>query len=177
MTRNGDCDPVRGASIRHRPRRLRPPDALRHLPIRPRLASRNGLQILPNQPLERRRLNVEGQIQARPRAAEIRRDLRGPGRQRLGIKTLNQRLREFVREQPLRIGAKLNGADAALAGREQHGSNCRLRRGKPNVDARASPPVCPWGHPKLAVGPFIEAARGSISGLDHRSRNRLAVRS
>jgi hypothetical protein len=61
MTGDGDGHRIRSASPSHSPASRRPSDLPRDFTVRFGLPVRDGLQVLPNTPLERRRLNIQRQ--------------------------------------------------------------------------------------------------------------------
>src|SRR5260370_212287 len=83
MARNHDGNGVRGASSRNSPNGLRLAEGARDLRVRARLAARNSLQLLPNAPLKRRRLQVQREFESRLFAFDTLHDLSHPALERI----------------------------------------------------------------------------------------------
>src|SRR4029450_1070778 len=81
VTRDDQANGVRRARSRHRPNGGRRANRSRDLAVGTGLAIGDRLQILPDSPLERRRLNVDRQIQMRAPAAEVPPEGRDPDRE------------------------------------------------------------------------------------------------
>src|SRR5437870_3869141 len=62
---------VAGARLRYGPRGGRPAYRLCYLPVGPRAPVGNRLQLLPDSPLERRRLYIQWEVQAQPLSTQI----------------------------------------------------------------------------------------------------------
>src|SRR5260370_773551 len=100
MAGHHDGNGVRGASSRNSPNGLRLAEGARDFRVRARPAARNPLQLLPNAPLKRRRLQVQREFQSRLFAFDALLDLPHPALERIRGDAENTMTAELREEYP-----------------------------------------------------------------------------
>src|SRR5215469_17488090 len=167
MARHGHGNRVRGARPRHRARRLRLPESLRHFAVRSRCAQRKGLQIGPHTPLKGGGLNVERQGSIYPLACELAEQGAGPLSHGFVV-ALARREWEFALQTfgQLVIGAaKFDGADSFIGGSDQHAAQRRSDAGVTDGSSDRSTAVLVGRHTEVRRSALVKATAGTISGV------------
>src|SRR5581483_8227598 len=157
MTRDGERDRIGRARARDRARRGRPSDRPGDFAVRARFAERNRGERLPDLPLERRRADIERQVERARRARQMRDD----GRRRRRV--LAPQLRHEIG-----VGrAHRDGADALRRRRHEQTSERRRAGRVRDRRAGAAAAIRRRRHAETVRAALVEATARSVSGADH----------
>lgn len=174
MAGNDDGDRIRRAGASDGANGSGLADGARDLGVRARSAVRDAAKLVPHAALERGGLHVERQVDMRLLAAQMAEDFANPLAQILRV-AVDFRLRIFVRESVFQarvrasIGiAKINGADAALRGRNEDASERARDNRVIDEHSGASATVSGGSHAHLRGCAFVQTAARAVACVVHR---------
>ena len=177
MAGNRHGQRIRGASSRDCAHGLRRTDAFGNIAIADGDANGNLSQRLPDTLLERGAAHIQRQVQTDPRRFDKAHHLRdqtletGIAANQFGVcETILQ-----IARQGIRIVAQRNGADAAIALRDQDGAERALAHGKADARVRAAGAIARGSHAEHVGGFFVEARIGVVTGVIDRVSHRAAT--